>query len=123
MKQAIGLGLGQCDYSAISLFSSRFYDQYGTLNYRLFFYAMTYLEMGILGLCAYIVFVGQIFWEACKIKDNMSPWVTYMCRFNTVIVVIMAIYNFTLRSEPGYIWAFLLAIPLVWKKQRTLNEN
>ena len=123
LKQVIGLGLGQCDYSVIRLFSSKFYDQYGWLNYRLFFYAMTYLEMGVLGLCAYAMFVGRVFIEACKIKDYLFPWISYMCRFNAVIVVIMAIYNFTLRSEPGYIWAFLLAIPLIWKKQMALNED
>ena len=113
LKILFGMGLGQCDYSNVSVLSSRFYEIYGYLNYRLFFCTMTYLEMGICGLLAYIIFLIRVLVNICKDKVLSHGWIKLMSILSCIIIAFIGIYNYTLRSEPGYIWALIIAAAVI----------
>lgn len=122
LKRIFGYGLGQCDYSNIPILNSLFYQKYGSYNYRYFFYAMTYLEMGATGLVIYAYFYVKTL--ICTVKYRLDNYREFkiMTVMNIVIIIIMAIYNYTLRSDPGYIWMLACSVPLILKKSY-LKEN
>lgn len=117
-KELFGYGLGQCDNSNIEVLNSIFYERYGHYNYRLFFYAMTYLEMGIAGLFIYLMFyIGTLI---NTVRCSFAEYKEYklMSILNILIIIIMFVYNYTLRSDPGYIWMLACAVPLICSKMK-----
>lgn len=109
-----GYGLGQCDYAGIESLNSSFYQVNGWLNYRLFFHAMTYVEMGVVGLVTYALFYLNILISTIKYRHRLNP---DKFIFNVLIIImifIVSTYNYTLRSDPGYLWMFAIAASMVY---------
>ena len=110
-----GLGLGNCDVSSISLFHTAFYDIYVDLHYSIFSYAFMFLENGYVGLILYFSFFVLCFFTACsQLKKRTGN--TLHCQMAiiiSVICLILAFYNSSLRTEAGYMIYFVLALPLI----------
>ena len=112
LKKILGLGFGNCEYSSIALFSSSFYDRYGWLHYRWFSHQMWFLECGYLGILLYALFFVQLFiWiTGQKKKYGDSDGLGSFGQIMIILSAVNFIYNFTLRSEEGYMLYFALAL-------------
>ena len=112
LKNLFGLGFGNCEYSNFSFLTSEFYQSYGELHYRWFTHQMWFLECGYVGIILYILFFLLLFlWfneQKLKYKDNYGFRATGQILI--VIILLNFIYNFTLRSEAGYIILSALAL-------------
>lgn len=53
IKNLLGLGFGNCEYSSFRFLVSDFYSKYGDYNYRWFSHQMLYLETGAVGFVSF----------------------------------------------------------------------
>ena len=109
----IGIGIGNAEYT--NYFSSNFYLWYSYLNYQWFHMIWMFIETGLLGILLYLLFFISIFRKACrsKIKDlNMTT-----TKIMIVVMLILFVYNISLRSEAsGYLLFLLLSIPYIYSE-------
>ena len=112
-----GLGLGNCDTSAFSMFNSVFYSQHKSLHYTWFTAPMVYLETGYIGLALYLTFFVACFLGALKkyLKGDGNKIYCEMTMILSIIYCIVAFYNASLRYEAGYMLYFTLALPYMRK--------
>lgn len=116
LQNALGLGFGNCEYSAISFFSSSFHKRYGWLHYRWFTHQMLFLECGYLGILFYAAFFVTLFlWFMRQKKEfgDNNGWGS----FGQIMIAICAlnfIYNYTLRTDEGYMLYLALAFPCLY---------
>ena len=110
-----GLGLGNCDHSTFDFLSTPFYKAYNLLHYDWLSTAYIYLEMGIIGLIFFLGFFVIIYLViASRIKENsINIEYAQLAQIISVMCIIIAIYNSTLRTEAAYMLYFILAIPFL----------
>lgn len=118
-KKFWGLGFGNCEYSSIELFSSSFYNRYGWLHYRWFSHQMWFLECGYLGILLYAFFFIQLFvWiTGQKRKFGDDNGLGSFGQITIILSIVNFIYNFTLRSEEGYMLYFALALTCLYYRR------
>lgn len=121
-RQLFGMGLGNCDTSDVAIFNSAFYQNYSYLHYNWFTSAITFLEIGIIGVLIYLSFFGVCLFSAIKkLKQNQVNQT--FCRLAIVVSllsVILFVYNESLKVESGYLVYFVLALPFLASKK---NNN
>lgn len=111
----MGLGIGNCDTSAISLFNTAFYDKYVDIHYSVFSVSFVYLEMGIVGLLLFVsFFVLCLVKSAIAMKRKQGNLLFNQMGFiMAVLCFVLLFYNSSLRTEAGYMIYFVLALPFI----------
>lgn len=118
-KEIFGFGFGNCEMSAIPIFTSDFYKQYGGYNYRWFAHSMIFLETGYLGFITFCSFFIACFVHAHKWKEKMDnyEWVKPAVMTLSIIGLLSLWYDLTLKTECAYIYYAVLAFSAVAIKQ------
>lgn len=118
-QKLFGLGLGNCDFSTISGWSSPFYADNYMSNYTQFSSGLIMLETGLVGMIAYVGFFLVVFWSANSLRRSGRGDAVY-CQLTEVMALmslVLFIYNCTLRTETGYMVFFTLALAFVRGKE------
>lgn len=115
LERLFGLGLGNCDTSSFSIFNTPFYSKYSYLHYTWFSAPMMFLETGFFGLIIYLGFFATCYLLAKKRKNEKTGNKLFcqMSMIMSVLCVIFAFYNSTLRIEAAYMIYFVLALPFI----------
>ena len=122
-ERLFGLGLGNCDTSSFSFLNSSFYEKFGYLRYNWFSSAFMFLETGIFGSAAYLLFFGLIYLCARK-REKSGEGMQEVCQLASVLApacILLIIYNASMRVEEAYMMYFVLALPFINKKQNLLK--
>lgn len=128
IEKMFGYGFGACEYSSLSIFTSKFYESYGYLNYRWFDLQIRFLETGWFGLLGYFSLFLVLLILAVKYKNKLkSNYFSYGIAVSlTILVIISSFYNAVLRTENGYLLFYFLAFfPICLKEikqQRTIDK-
>lgn len=121
-----GIGLGSAEYSSIAIFDSPFHKLFGAYNYDTLFYAITYIERGVLGLTWYFLFYlsslnKSLFSKKVSTDDEIMLKKNIIC---IVIAFFVSFYDDSLRrASGGYVMFFLLAIPYVISKEYSIKKK
>lgn len=120
----LGLGFGNCETSNIKIFESEFYKIYGDYNYRWFTHQWIYLECGIIGFMAYIIFFIVIILNYIKklIKIDSDKYFIIAGLCMTVCCIMTIWYNATLKVDMSYLAFFSISIGFVSIKNNKENE-
>ena len=112
-----GMGLGNCDTSAFSIFNTPFYQNYGHLRYSWFSCAFLFLEVGYVGILIYLMFfiIGTVLcFKRLKARET-QPLFCQMAIIMFAVCFILFFYNGSLRTEAGYLIYFVLALPFLFR--------
>jgi hypothetical protein len=119
-ERLFGLGLGNCDYAeSYSFLTSPFYIENKGLHYTWLSTAFVFLEMGYVGLIFFFGFYVMLFGEVHR-KERKGKCATVYCHIAKVLsimCIVIAIYNSTLRIESAYMLYFVMAIPFFNTKE------
>lgn len=118
LKTWLGIGMGNGETAQFSFLTSPFFAEYGDrIKYNWFSHAFMFVENGYIGVALYFGFFISVFWHSLKkIKEN--KWMQ-LCTLIIIEVIILVVYNQTLRVETmGYILFLIISMPYL--KQ---NEN
>lgn len=118
-QKLFGLGLGNCDFSAVAQMTSPFYNENWTTNYYMFSSGLIMLETGLIGLIAYVGFFLLAFWSANRLLRSGEGDVVY-CQLTEILALmslVLFIYNCTLRTEVGYMLYFAMALAFLREKK------
>lgn len=114
VDRLIGLGLGNCDTSGISLLNTPFFKTYGDMHYTWLSHAFLYLETGILGLTFWFGFFVLVYIRIRRMEAGAEGMAGTLCRLSRILALccpVVAVYNASLRTEAAYMVYFILAIP------------
>lgn len=119
--QLFGMGLGNCDTSAIPIFNTEFYDSYVSTHYSIFSHSFLFIETGIIGFLIYYSFfiislVKSI--KILKISDEDNKLFSQLAVVLSVVCFILIVYNSSLRTDIAYLIYFILALPFVDSDER-----
>lgn len=114
-QKIFGLGLGNCDSSPIYFLTSAFYNDNAYLRYNWFTSSMILLETGFVGTLLYISFYLIIFFSAAFLlrKGMCNPIAGQMAMILAPMCLVLFFFDSSLRTEPGYMMYFALALPFV----------
>lgn len=111
----LGMGLGNCDTSTISIFNTEFYDRYVDLHYSIFSVAFIFIETGFVGLLLF-----STFFVVCLVKsvialrrEEGNLLFNQMGIIMSILCLVLMFYNSSLRTEAGYMIYFVLALPFI----------
>lgn len=119
IKKLFGIGLGNAEYT--NFFISNFYNQYKYLNYQWFHDIWMFIETGFIGVISYIaIFIVALIKSVTYLKKtSIGSFVSTMI----VLMLILYVYNLTLRAEAGgFILFMILAIPYLYKKEKSSSS-
>ncbi len=118
-EQLFGMGLGNCDVSSISIFSTSFYASYSQTLYSVFSIAFLFLETGYIGIILYLVFFVACFIYPFVLQRKKlgNQLFNQMAMIMSVVAFFLFVYNSSLRTEAGYMVYFVLALPLIGYRQ------
>lgn len=119
-----GLGLGSCDSSSISIFTTVFYKRYSYLHYNWFSLPFLFLETGILGIFCYVMVFVQIYFYAGRRAKNGTGKIGYcqLAQVMAVVVLMLVIYNQSMFTEAAYMVYFVLALPFIRSKKMDVHH-
>ena len=111
----LGMGLGNCDTSTISIFNTAFYDRYVDLHYSIFSVAFIYIETGVIGLVLFSAFFVVSLVKACIALRRKEGNLLFnqMGIIMSILCFVLIFYNSSLRTEAGYMIYFVLALPFI----------
>ena len=120
-----GMGIGNCDTSAVSLFNTPFYSTYGYLRYNYFSVAFLFLEVGYVGLVLYVAFFtvcAFLVWRRIR-RGLCNPLHGRIALIMAVLAHILVVYNSSLRVEIGYLVFLILALPFLEREDNPDEED
>lgn len=114
-ERLFGMGLGNCDTSTIDIFNTEFYVNYVDLHYSVFSVSFLFLETGYFGLLMYSLFFVFCFaFTLRRFRKNIgNKFFNQMALITSILSVIIMVYNSALRTEAGYMYFFVLALPFI----------
>ena len=114
-ERLLGMGIGNCDTSAISIFNTAFYDRYVDIHYSVFSVSFLFLETGFIGLTIFISFFVVSLTKAIKALKRKTGNLLFnqMGLVMSILCFILMFYNSSLRTEAGYMVYFVLALPFI----------
>ncbi len=120
----VGMGLGNCDLSSISVFNTPFYESHQSLHYNWFSHAFMFLETGYIGL---IMFFGIFFLFFFMARSNYKKGYSHtlysqLAMTIALLCMMFAIYNTSLRVDSVYMISFVLALAFIPKKKKDDEE-
>lgn len=112
-KRLFGLGLGNCDTSSFSIFSTAFFQRYSYLHYNWFSLPFMFVETGLIGLACYLMFFVRIYLQSGKQmkKDPQRAVYCQLAQVMAVVSMVLIVYNQSMRTEAGYMMYFMLSLP------------
>lgn len=119
-QRLLGLGLGNCDTSAFAFLNTPFYRNFGHIHYTWMSVSFWYLEGGWLGLSFFFGFFVLVFRAAGKLERGCTGAGKCHCRMARILAVLccmIAVYNASLRTEAAYMMYFVLALPIMRKRE------
>lgn len=121
LDRIFGFGLGNCDTSSFAVFNTPFFKSHGSMHYTWLTAAMVFLEMGYIGLVAYMGFFAISGWKAYNMyRDGIGNRINnQQALLMSVICLILMFYNSSLRIESAYMIYFVLSLPLI----KSASEN
>lgn len=114
-SRLFGMGLGNCDVSSFSIFSTPFYAAYRDLHYAIFSYAFMFIENGYVGLILYVLFFVVCLvraWKRFK-SGTGNKLFSQMAIIISTMCFMLIFYNSSLRTEAGFMIYFVLALPFI----------
>lgn len=122
-----GIGLGNADYSSsFSFLNSDFYNLYGDWHYTWLSVAFLFIEVGYLGLVAYIALFALILVNGLIRHKWYNESVYLLTILIAVACIILLIYNSSLRTNSAFLMFSLLPISYIYKEKmpkRTGRKN
>ncbi len=111
----VGMGMGNCEYSGISIFNTPFYEAHPSLHYNWFSAAFIFIENGYLGLIFFWGFFIALFVAVHRLQktNQANPYHCMIAKILSICCILISIYNGSLRMESGYIAYFVLALPFM----------
>ena len=111
----VGMGIGNCDTSAISIFNTDFYDRYVDIHYSVFSISFIFLETGFIGLVLFISFFIVCLVQSIRALRQKRGNVLFnqMGIVMSILCFVLMFYNSSLRTEAGYMIYFVLALPFI----------
>lgn len=115
-EKLFGLGVGNCDTINVIGLQSSFYSQHNSLHYYMFPLPMILLEQGILGFVLYISMFVSIFvainrrQRACA---YLSTSVLQIAKVLCLMAFVITIYDTSILGKGGFLFYYILALPLV----------
>ena len=97
-----GIGIGNAQYSNVSILCSNFYSQFWKTHYNWFSDALIVIESGLIGLAAYCLFWLSILLDIFKKKKNTDKIAFVISEILIVLVFLLIIYNTTMNIECVY---------------------
>ena len=129
-QRLCGIGLGNADFSSFSILTSSFYKNYSWSGYTFFSSSFVLIEMGIMGLIAYLVYFANYIWHSFKAYiqshklNNIEKNVYCATIILGLICFLMIFSNQTLKMETSaYMVNAMLAMSFVVSKDIGLNEK
>jgi len=125
-QKLFGFGLGNCDYAdGKDFLTSVFYTKYEYLHYFWISYAIVYLELGYIGLAFYYtIFLLIIIFLFKNLKDrNYNIMYVRISFITSVLMILISIYNSSLRNESAYLLFFVLSVGFVPQKSKSLVKE
>lgn len=119
-QRIFGMGLGNCDTASFDLLNTPFFKANGDMHYTWLSYAFMYLETGWIGLVFYYGFFVMIYLLVNRIEKRNDGMIKTYCRMSrilTLLCMMIAVYNSSLRTEAGYMMFFALSIPFVLNRE------
>ncbi|MFI3227141.1 MAG: 3-phosphoshikimate 1-carboxyvinyltransferase [Clostridia bacterium] len=112
-KNLFGIGLGNAEYT--NFFTSNFFSNNIGLNYQWFHDIWLFIETGMVGLISFtMIFITAYKDAKSKYIDKIT---TNYIRVNIVLMIVLFIYNISLRSETGgFLLYLILAIPYIYRR-------
>lgn len=110
-----GIGFGNAGYSSFSIFTSSFYQAYGSLNYHFFTHQTWFIETGFVGFGLFILLFLTLF-SYCGKWASKIPADSFYFRLTQIVIVVTVLcfwYNQTVRVEAAYLTFFVLSIPFI----------
>lgn len=107
-----GIGLGNGDYSdTFSVLNSEFYKVYGFMHYTWLSLGYLFVEVGYVGMIAYISFFVVLEIKAIIAYQKRSTYYNLLGTFFPIVFMIIIMYNSTLRSN----YAYMAFAVLTWQ--------
>lgn len=118
-EKLFGFGLGNCDLSSISIFNTPFYDNFSYLHYSWISVAFLFLELGFVGLIIFFAFFVLCFYMSLKAQKQGTAKTEYcqIAMIVSLLAVLLAVYNSSLRMECAYFVYFFLALPHISQRK------
>lgn len=114
--QLFGMGLGNCDTSAIPLFNTDFYDSHSATHYAIFSHSFLFIETGIIGViiyCSFFIICLVKAIQRLRLSDKNDKLFSQLAIVMSLMCFVLFVYNLSLRVEIGYLIYFVLALPFV----------
>lgn len=124
-QRLFGLGLGNCDTSGFAFLNTPFFATYGDMHYSWLSHAFLYLETGWIGLVFYYGFFALVCFSIHRIEKRSEGLTKTYCRMSrilSILCMIIAVYNSSLRTEAGYMMFFALAVPFALDRENKTKE-
>lgn len=119
----LGIGLGNAEYATSSLLESDFFREHNRLWYYDFLLSFLYIETGILGLLAYnSLWVILFIFGIIAFRKKGRRYGLFMIMMS-VSMMVVSVYDVTLRNNYGYLMWIGLAIPFILKKKEIAEEK
>lgn len=121
----LGMGLGNCDTSTISIFNTSFYDTYVDIHYSVFSVSFVFLETGFIGLALFTSFFIICLSKSIKALRQKSGNMLFnqMGIIMSILCFVLMFYNSSLRTEAGYMIYFVLALPFITKNNDVYTRH
>lgn len=119
LEKLFGLGLGNCDLSSFSFLNTPFYENFSFLHYNWISIAFLFLELGFVGLIIFFAFFALCFYTSYRAQKQNTAKTEY-CQISmivSILAVLIAVYNSSLRMECAYFVYLFLALPYVSKRK------
>ena len=123
VRNLIGFGFGNCDYSHFDFLTSDFFLKYGASNYQWFSHMMWFLQTGYLGIFAYAIFILSVFFWITGMKmrfgdpNGIGSFGQIMCG----VMIANFAYNSAFISDCGFFLFAPLALSIVYYKEIFFN--
>lgn len=117
--QLFGMGLGNCDTSAVPLFNTEFYNSYVSTHYSIFSHSFLFIETGVIGFLIYCsFFVISLVKSVRGLRNNSNESYCQLAIVMSVMCFVFLVYNASLRTDIAYLVYFVLALPFVGVEEK-----
>lgn len=121
----IGLGLGNCETSSISILQTPFFERYELLRYDWLTAAHTYLEQGYIGMVMYLAFFIAVFIVVRRMEKKATSNKVFfqVAEVVSLLCLVLFIYNSSLKDEISYLIYFVFAVPFIVSREKMSTNN
>ena len=117
IKYLFGYGVGNCNYSSFSIFTSSFYLRNHAINYMWFTHAFVLLETGYVGFILFVAFfLYLILFSYCN-RKSLSYYASFEIAVAVVAILSMMFSSSLIMNGSFFIYFALASIYIMGKSQ------